>query len=257
MSNPVLSNNRAFSASQQVIDVEALEKQYSMPDVTASRDVMTYDSVISRAALMLGFVVVAGAIGWAFPVVMAPALIAGFVLALVNGFKKQASPPLMLAYAIAQGLGLGAISGVLEAQLPGVVGQAVLATFVTAGVVLALFANGRVRTSPRLNKIFFVAVISYAAFSLINLVLQMTGVLTTPWGVNGITIFGIPLGVVIGVLAILLASYSLVQDFEFIKNGVQTRQPKAMSWTAAFGLTVTLVWLYMEFLRLFAILRDN
>lgn len=258
MNNPVLSNNRAFTTQQpQVLDVTALENQYAMPDTTSTKDVMTYDNVLARSALLLGFVVVAGVVGWMMPAVMLPALFAGIILGLVNAFKKKPNPLLMVGYAVAQGLALGALSGILEARLPGVVGQAVLATFVTAGVVLALFASGRVRTSPKLNKIFFVAVISYGVFSLVNLMLQLTGLINSPWGVHSITVFGIPLGAIIGVVAILLAAYSLVQDFELIKTGVQTRQPKQLAWTAAFGLTVTLVWLYMEFLRIFSILRDN
>jgi uncharacterized YccA/Bax inhibitor family protein len=110
-------------------------------------------------------------------------------------------------------------------------------------------------------KFFMIAIIGYAVFSLVNLGLQMFGVMDTPWGVRGIEInimgIGIPLGVIIGLFAIGLAAFSLIMDFTSIEQGVRAGVDRKYSWTAAFGLTVTLIWLYVEILRLLAILRGT
>ena len=101
------------------------------------------------------------------------------------------------------------------------------------------------------TKIFLVAIIGYAAFSLINVVLMLTGVTSSFGGLRGIEIIpGVPLGIPLGILVVLLAAYSLVMDFDQVKRGVETGQPRIYGWTAAFGIIVTVVWLYLEILRL-------
>lgn len=260
MSNPVLDSNPIFSGKNkagETIDVQSLERQYDMPAAGTTLKTMTYDSVIMRTAFLLLVVVASSVVGLMAPALMLPSLLVGLVLGFVNAFKKQPSPVLITMYALAEGVMLGALSGLLEQRFPGLAMQAVLATFVTTGVVLALFASGKIRASRRLTKIFTVAIVSYIAFSLINLGLQMFNVVQNPWGVAGMTIMGIPLGVIIGALAICLAAYSLVLDFDYVRRGVAAKAPRAFAWTAAFGITVTLIWLYTEFLRLFAILRSN
>ena len=99
--------------------------------------------------------------------------------------------------------------------------------------------------------------VGYLVFSLLNMVLMMTGAVTDPWGVRGVEFMGMPLGVIIGLLAVFLAAYSLVMDFEFIQNGVRNKVPRRYGWSAAFGLMVTLIWLYVEILRILAILRGD
>ena len=141
--------------------------------------------------------------------------------------------------------------------LNGIVLQAVIGTLVVFGVTLALFANGKIRASKKATKVFMIAIVGYAVFSLLNMVLMLTGVVTDPWGLRGAVIFGIPIGIVIGLFAIVLAAYSLVLDFDFVQRGVKAGAPRKYGWSAAFGLTVTLVWLYIEMLRLIAIFRSN
>ena len=162
-----------------------------------------------------------------------------------------------MAYSLVEGVFLGGISFILESLFPGIVLQAVLATLVVFGVTLALFANGKVRASARATKIFMIAGISYAAFSLINFGLMVTGVNDDAWGLRSQEVFGIPLGVIIAPIAILLAAYSLVLDFTSVKQGVETGAPRILGWKAAFGLVLTIVWLYIEFIRLIAILRGS
>jgi uncharacterized YccA/Bax inhibitor family protein len=102
-----------------------------------------------------------------------------------------------------------------------------------------------------------IAIAGYALFSLVNLIMMLTGVTQEPFGLRSVEIFGIPLGVFIGLLAIGLAAFSLIMDFTSIEAGVRSGAPQRFSWTAAFGLTVTLVWLYVEIIRLLAILRGD
>jgi uncharacterized YccA/Bax inhibitor family protein len=136
--------------------------------------------------------------------------------------------------------------------------QAVLGTFSVFFVTLLLFRSGKVRTSPRATKIFMVAIVGYLVFVVVDILLSVFGVVPGMFGARGILLFGwLPLGVVVGLLAVLLAAYSLVMDFEFVKNGVENRVPRKYGWSAAFGLMVTLIWLYIEILRIIAIVRGN
>ncbi len=242
---------------------QQLEHMYNQPSAgPAQTGRMTFDDVIVKTLLCLGVVLVGAAIpafvvpGLAVPLMIIGAL-GGFVLGLVNSFKREPSPALILAYAGLEGLFLGGITMFLESAYPGIATQAVLGTLVVFGVTLALFKSGKVRATPKAMKFFMIALISYAAFSLLNLGLMVFGVNDDPWGLRGMEIFGIPLGVLIGILAIGLAAFSLIVDFTSISEGVRQGAPQKYSWTAAFGLTVTLVWLYVEILRLLAILRGS
>jgi len=202
-------------------------------------------------------ILLAGAVvGWFVPILTIPAAIIGFVLALVNIFKKAPSRGLVLAYAAFEGVFVGGISAIFESQWDGIVVQAVFGTLAVVGVTLALFATGKVRESKRATQIFLVAIIGYAAFSLINVILMFTGVTSGMFGLRSVEFFGIPLGFFIGVFVILLAAYSLVMDFTTVKLGVERGAPRVYGWQAAFGIMVTVVWLYTEVLRLLAILRD-
>jgi uncharacterized YccA/Bax inhibitor family protein len=183
-------------------------------------------------------------------------MIVGFILALVNIFKKKPSPALVLSYAAVEGVFVGGISMFFSQWYEGIVTQAVLGTLAVVGITLALFASGKVRASRKATKVFLVAMLGYVAFSLINMVLMLTGVTSGMFGLRSVEIFGIPLGAIIGVLVIVMAAYSLVLDFTSIKVGVERGAPRVYGWTAAFGIMVTVVWLYLEVLRLLAILRD-
>ena len=260
LSNPAF-NTPAFSQRATTLPVPSsteLDELYNRPAAGPTQtERMTYDDVIVKTVVMFVFLLAGGAVGAIFPALMVPALLLGFVLALVNIFKKNPSPVLILAYAVVEGVFLGAISFTLEGVFPGIVWQAIAGTLIVFGVTLALFASGKVRATKRATKIFMIAGISYALFSLLNLGLQLTGVNQDPWGLYTSQVFGIPLGLIIGPLAILMAAYSLVLDFTSVKNGVEQGAPRSLSWKAAFGLVLTIVWLYIEFLRLIAIIRGN
>lgn len=249
---------------QQNLSQDQLQDMYNAP-AAGRADVgrMTFDDVIVKTAACLG-VLVAGAavtlvVGMGLAsMLMIVGVLGGFVLGLVNTFKKQPSPALILAYAGLEGLFLGGLTRILDGMFPGVGLQAVIGTLSVFAVTLLLFKSGKVRATPKAMRFFMIAIIGYAVFSLVNMVMVMTGLQTEPFGLRtSVEILGIPLGVFIGLLAIGLAAFSLIMDFTSIEAGVRAGAPQRFSWTAAFGLTVTLVWLYVEIIRLLAILRGE
>ncbi len=264
MANPAFSNSPAFSAkaaaklaarenaAPAVPTPGQLQEHFSLPDATPDQmDRMTYQDTIFKTLGGFAVLLVGAAVGWMIPALAIVGAIAGLVLALVNIFKRKPSPALILAYAFAEGLLVGGVSNFFNQMTEGIVPMAVLGTLGVVGVTLALFANGKVRTSRRATKIFLVAIVGYAAFSLVNIVLMLTGVVDSfGGGLRNVEILGMPLGIPLGILVVLLAAYSLVMDFEQVKNGVESGAPRIYGWTAAFGIMVTVVWLYLEILRL-------
>lgn len=254
----VMDAQGGWMAQQQNMTHDQLQQMYNQPAAgPAETGRMTFDDVIIKTAACLG-VLIAGAAVTLFvsmplaSLLMIVGALGGFVLALVNTFKKQPSPALILAYAGLEGLFLGGLTRVLDTMYPGVGLQAVIGTLSVFAVTLLLFKSGKVRATPKAMKFFLIAMVGYALFSVVNLVMMMTGLTSEPFGLRS----GI-VGVVIGILAIGLAAFSLVMDFTSIDEGVRNGAPERFSWTAAFGLTVTLVWLYVEIIRLLAILRGD
>lgn len=275
--NPVFANNKNFKDSpavqrgylsggadtmgaQGAMSAAQLQDLYSKPSASPQQTGrMSYDDVIMKTVFTLAMVLAGAALGWFVPILMLPGAIVGFVLAMVNSFKKVPSPGLILAYAAFEGMFLGGLSGFLEGMYPGIVIQAVLGTLSVFIVTLILFRNAKVRATPKMTRFFLIALAGYALFSLVNFFLMIFNVTNEPWGIRSMDIPGtnIPFGLVIGLLAVGLAAFSLIVDFTSIEQGVKNGLPAKFAWSAAFGLTVTLVWLYVEILRLLAILRGN
>lgn len=241
------------AAGQQAMDAQQLDAMYQSPSATtADTKRLTYDDVIIKTGGLLALLVVVGAATWTLaPGLWVVGMIVGLVLGLVNAFKRNPSPVLIVLYTIAQGVFLGGISAFYEAQFSGIVLQAVLATVATFAGALFLFKSGKVRVTPKFTRWLIIAMVGYAAFSLINVILVWTGVLSG-WGMRG----GV-WGIIIGLVAVGLAAASLIVDFDSIKRGVEAGAPAKMAWAAAFGLLVTLIWLYLEFLRLLAIFQSS
>ena len=251
-------------SAEQVAD---LESQYGAPSATnVDRGRMTYDDVIVRTAGMFAIILGVGVVVWRLAtnpatmgygyLAMLVGCIGALVLGLVNSFKRVPSPALILAYAAFEGLLLGGFSGFMEARYEGIVVQAVLATLATFGVMLAAYSYGGFRVQGRFRRVVVVATFGYGIFCLINLGLMATGATTGAWGLRSMTVMGIPLGIPLGILAVVLASLFLAIDFESIENGVRNGLPQRYAWAGAFGLVLTIVWLYVEFLRLLSYLRD-
>ena len=216
---------------------------YSEPISAAER--LTMNDVLVKTGINLGLVAVGAAVAWNAPVLLLLGMVGGLVLGLVNSFKKKVSPVLVMTYALMEGLLLGGLSAVVDMRYPGVAIQAVLATLVVAGTTLALFANGKLRATPKLNKIFMIGAIGYMAYGLISIL--GAGIFGS--SLNSFSIGGIPLGLVVGLFAVALATYSLLLDFTTTSEAVEAGLPERESWRLAFGLTASLVWLYVEILR--------
>lgn len=267
-----------FASTQQMgTDAAAqaqLEGAFAAPPAgSVDTGRMTVEDTIWKTAGLFAILLVTAVVGWVWT--MAPVaatgqptilpwivgMLGGFVLSLVVIFtsRKKIRPGLIAAYAAFEGLFIGGISAYFEMLWEGIVLQATLATVAVVGVTLALFASGKVRASKKATKVFMIAIIGYAVFGLLNLVLMWTGVTQGMFGLYSeeSPIFGIPWGALIGVFVILLASYSLVLDFDNIQQGVRNGAPRQYGWLGAFGIMVTVVWLYIEMLRLIAILRGS
>lgn len=256
-----------------------LEGMYAAPPAGAiETDRMSVEDTVWKTAGLFGLLLVTAVVGWVwtlggldvprynpnsgFVPNMLPWIVGalgGFVLAMVITFtsRKKVRPALIFAYAAFEGLFIGGISAYFEVRWPGIVFQATLATVSVVGVTLALFASGKIRASKKATKIFMIAMVGYLVFSLLNVVLMWTGVNTNAFGMLSQPIMGIPLGVIIGVLVVIMAAYSLVLDFDQIQQGVRNGAPRQYGWLGAFGIMVTVVWLYVEILRIIAIARGN
>lgn len=222
---------------------------------------VTLNDVVVKSAIMFGLVVAFAFVGWnliaAAPGLMLPVFIVALVLGLVNALKKNVSPALMVIFAVAEGLMLGGISYWYNSYAvingwDGIVLQAVVATMTTFGVMLTLYLTGVIKVSKRFTQVLLVAAVSYLVLALASLVAAMFGV-GGGWGFYGVD----GIGIVISLLGVAIAAFFLALDFEAIKQGVAMGLPERESWRMSFGLLVTLVWLYLEFLRMFAILSGR
>ncbi|MGN6523550.1 MAG: Bax inhibitor-1/YccA family membrane protein [Actinomycetes bacterium] len=230
------------------------------------RRVVTMDDVVMKTAGLFTLMLVFAGIGWALAptnlggVVILGGIAATLVLGLVIAFKKTISVPLIVGYAMVEGLMVGAISFTYSTLFDprgtpvfeGIVAQAVLGTLsVFAGMLLA-YKTGLIKVTAKFRRIVTMAVIGYAIFALINLgyVLFFHGSMFGFGGSGG-------LGIVISLFAIGLASLSLAVDFDSIDRAIAAGAPQKYSWLLAHGLIVTLVWLYLELLRLLGRLRSQ
>jgi len=225
--------------------------------VTTGR--MTMDDVVMRTGLTLGTVIVGAVLAWAllpvsptsYGLAVGAALIA-FVLAMVQSFKRKASPALILAYAAFEGVFLGVISEMFNSQWDGAPFQAVLGTMAVSGATLLVYKAGWIRVTARYARIGLTIAIAFILVMAVNLLLVVFGV--APDG--GLRSMG-PLGAIVGILAIVLGAFFLTLDFKQIEDGIAYGAPREESWLAAFGLTMTLVWIYIEMLRLVAIFSGD
>ena len=268
---------QAASAAHAGMDAAVnaqLEGMYAAPTAGAHQtDRMTVEDTVWKTMGLFGILLVTAVVGWIWTAQStiatgAPNLmpwiigaLGGFVLAMVVTFtsRKKVRPGLIFAYAAFEGLFVGAISAYFEFIWPGVVMQATLATLAVVGVTLALFASGKVRASKKMTKVVLIAMLGYLVFQVVNLILMWTGIVNSEltFGLYSAKIMGIPLGIVIGILVVIMAAYSLVLDFDQIQQGVRNGAPRKYGWMGGFGIMVTVVWLYVEILRIIAIARSN
>jgi uncharacterized YccA/Bax inhibitor family protein len=213
---------------------------------------MTIDDVVVKTALTLGLAIVTGVLtvlfhAWALAL---PALVIGLVVSLVIIFKRTPSAPLVLTYAAAEGVLLGAVTGLFDSIYHGIAFQAILGTFGVFAAMLIVYKTGAVRVTPRLTKWIIGATVGAVFVMLANLVVGLFG------GNLGIR-DGSPMSIVFSLLVIGIAAFNLLLDFEQADQMIRGGYPAKWAWYAAFGLMTTLVWLYLEILRLLSYLQRN
>ncbi|MEW2399840.1 Bax inhibitor-1/YccA family protein [Streptomyces sp. NPDC046862] len=229
------------------------------PQAPARTGAMTMDDVVVRSAMTLGTVVVGAILAWAllpvspgsYGLAIGAALVA-MVLALVQSFKRKASPALILSYAAFEGVFLGVLSEMFNTQWSGAPFQAVLGTMAVSGATLLVYKAGWIRVTARYARIGMTIAIAFVLVMAVNLLLVVFGVAED----GGLRSMG-PLGAIVGIFAILLGAFFLTLDFKQIEDGIAYGAPREEAWLAAFGLTMTLVWIYIEMLRLVAIFSGD
>jgi len=230
-------------------------------------DRMTIDSAVQKTAIALGTVIVAALATWILtPTIdstvsdaelskLVTAMVLGsgaaFVLSLVNSFKRVISPGLVLAFCVAEGVALGALSKFFDNAFgDGVVSGAVIGTFGAFAGTLAAYKFLNVRIRGKFQTFVIAAMFGMVGLSLMEVVLGAFG--------NQIGLFGFgTLGLITAIIGLALGVFMLLMDFDFVEQGIAAGLPERESWRAAFGMTVSLVWIYTNLLRILAILSDN
>jgi len=252
-SNPVLG--KAFN-QPTTSRFDQLEQSYNAPAASSMRTGrMTIEDVVAKTGFLFAILVVVGALAWSANLGMGAVLLGflgGFVLAMVISFSKNIKPGLVIAYAGLEGLALGTLSSYYESFYPGIVSQAVIGTVAAFAGVLVMYRNGTLRATPQFTRAVIGATIGYFILGLASLIASFFGV-GQGYGFYGVS----GLGLLLAVAGVGLASLFLVLDFDQIEKGVAAGVPEKESWRASFGLMVTVVWLYLEVLRLISILRND
>ncbi|HEY4619187.1 MAG TPA: Bax inhibitor-1/YccA family protein [Flavobacterium sp.] len=249
--NPFL-NNKSFSATT------ARKEQVHHATIIDYNQEMTLSGTINKTLLLFLLLTASAMVIWwmAFngmnPIV--PAIggaVVGLILVVISAFKPQYSPYLAPGYALFEGLFIGGISAIFETMYPGIVIQAVGATFVTFVVCLGLYRYKIVKVTEQFKSVVVAATLAIATYYLISWVVSMfTSFQPVHYG-NSMMSIGI------SIFVIIIAALNLFLDFDRIEKGAEQKMPKYMEWYGAMGLMVTLVWLYIEFLRLLSKLNSK
>jgi len=222
---------------------------------TADRP-LTIDDVVSKTAITAGVALVAGvltALSGAYWLAL-PGFLVGLVVSLIIIFKQSTNPALVITYSVAEGLALGGITGALESSSNAYAGigfQAIIGTFGVFVGMLVVYKTGAVKVTPRLTKMVIGAMFGVVGLMLINFIV---GFFTT--GGIGIRSGG-PLAILFSIVVIGIAAFVLLLDFDMADQAIRAGAPARTAWYIAFGLMTTLVWLYLEVLRLLSYLRQN
>ncbi|RAP29303.1 hypothetical protein DID76_04210 [Candidatus Marinamargulisbacteria bacterium SCGC AG-414-C22] len=224
----------------------------------ASSEKMTVQGTVNKTGLLLLCVLATASFTWGrffngldITALTMVGAFTGFIAALITTFKKDIAHISAPFYALAQGLFLGGISAIFEAQYPGIVLQAVGLTFSTCFCLLGAYKSGMIKVTENFKLGVAAATGGLFMFYFISFLLSLFGISFGLFHGNGLFSIGLSL-VVVGIAAL-----NLVMDFDFIESGEELGAPKYMEWYSAFGLMVTLIWLYIEILRLLAKLRSR
>ncbi|MCL2542374.1 MAG: Bax inhibitor-1/YccA family protein [Nocardioidaceae bacterium] len=269
--NPTYAGNGAPYQGFGDAPQAAAGGQYANPTHTeygatrAASGPMTIDSVVQTTGITLLVTILAAAITWGvlpkvdvaagtIPQGLIAAAIIGsglaFVLSMVNSFKRVISPALVLVFAAAEGVALGALSELFNAAYPGVVIQAVIGTFAAFAGTLATYKFMHIHVGKKFRTMVMAGMWAVIGLGVLEMVLSMFG--------TGLGLFGSgPIGILFAAVGLVLGVFMLVLDFDFVEQGVRNGLPRRESWRASFALLVSLVWIYTNLLRILAALQRS
>ena len=217
-----------------------------------SSELMTLDGAVNKTGILLSLCFGGAFIGWNIPQLMLPAMLTGFVLAMITIFRSPAkagsTAPL---YALTQGIFLGGITLFFEVQFPGIAVQALALTFGILATLLVCYKSGLILPTQNFRLMLVSAIGGIFLLYVVNFIMSFFGSTLSFLTSNS------PMSIGISIVIVAIASFSLVLDFDFIEEGAEKGMPKYMEWYGAFSLMVTLIWLYLEILRLLAKLRSR
>ena len=251
------------SSEEQMASYEAMMNAPAADAV--DRGTMTFDDVVVKSLMCFGLLLVGATAGWLTGIVaMGVALVLFFAscavtlgLVLFIQFSKKIRPGAIVTYSLIEGFSLGVISYTFEAYFPGIVISAVLATLVVIGTTLAAFTMGFVRNSSTLTRVAGIGSVAFFFYYLVTFALSVTGMVDMR-AVENSTVFGIPLGVIIGVLAVFIGVLCLVRDFDAVKVGVASNVPEKYSWLCTFAIMTDVIWIYLQILKILSyLMRRN
>ncbi len=232
-----------------------LKREETFPRSFAAEEAMSLQGVINKTGILLLLCLASAAYAWHTPALRGPlllvGLIGGLIACLVGTFRPATSPIAGPIYALLEGLALGAISQVIELRYPGIVTNALLLTFGVLGLMLMLYTSRTIRVTDRFVKGVFAATAAVFLVYLVDMLLNLFG-------------FGVPyihqagwVGITISLVIVGIAAFNLLVDFAVIENSVSNGSPRYMEWYCGMALLVTLVWLYLELLRLLSKFRSR
>ena len=218
---------------------------------SVTEEVMTLDGTVNKTGILLGLCIVGAYFGWNAPGLVLPAILIGFVIALFTIFRPKNSPYTAPAYAAIEGVALGGITMIFEAQYPGIGIQAIGLTFGILASLLFCYKSGIIKPTENFRLMIFAGTMGIFILYLVSFIMSFFGNSIGFIHSNGI------FGIGFSLFVVAIASLNLVLDFDFIEEGAEKGMPKYLEWYGAFSLMVTLVWLYLEILRLLAKLRSR
>lgn len=221
---------------------------------------MTVQGTVNKAGILIVLCIAAAAWTWHIahaegPIAVRPwmtgGLIGGLIVSLIAIFVKQSTPITAPLYAVLEGFALGGLSSWIDTMYPGIAVQAVSVTFGALVVMLALYSTGVIRATPAFVRGVFIATGAICCVYVVDMVLRLFGAHVPFINESG------PMGIGVSLFIVVIATLNLILDFAMIEQGAKEGAPKYMEWYGAFGLMLTLVWLYMEVLRLLGKMRGD
>ena len=214
-------------------------------------EVMTLDGTVNKTGILLGLCIGGAYFGWNAPGLVLPAILIGLVIALFTIFRPKNSPYTAPAYAAIEGVALGGITMIFESQYPGIGIQAIGLTFGILASLLFCYKSGIIKPTENLRLMIFAGTMGIFILYLVSFIMSFFGNSIGFIHSNGL------FGIGFSLFVVAIASLNLVLDFDFIEEGAEKGMPKYLEWYGAFSLMVTLIWLYLEILRLLAKIRSR